>query len=158
MQKPSLKKRLRTEKGKYDQGNFIPENREKYKGTYPIVYRSSWEKKFMQYCDKSPMIESWGSESVKIPYWNPVAKSVWNYYTDFIIKMKTPQGNITGVIEIKPYKQTIPPNYKNRKSKKSLLYEHNTWETNKSKWQAAEEYCKKRGWKFIIMTEKDLNL
>ena len=158
MQKPTLKKRMRTEKGKYDQGNYIPTNKEKYKGNYPIIYRSSWEKKFMNYCDISEMVESWGSENITIPYWNPVAKSVWKYYTDFIVRLRTPTEIITAVIEIKPFKQTQPPNYKNRKNKKTLLYEHNTWMTNKAKWESAEEFCRKRGWKFIIMTEKDLKM
>lgn len=158
MAKPNLKSRMRTTKGQYDQGNFMPKNKEKYKGNYPIIYRSSWEKKFMNYCDTSDMVEAWGSENIKIPYYNPVAKSVWNYYTDFIVKIRTPEGPFTAVIEIKPSKQTKPPNYKNRKNKKTLMYEHKTWITNKSKWEAAEEYCKKRGWKFIIMTEKDLKM
>jgi len=32
-----------------------------------------------------------------------------------------------------------------------------TWGKNQSKWKAAEEYCKDRGWKFQIITEKELN-
>jgi hypothetical protein len=27
---------------------------------------------------------------------------------------------------------------------------------NQAKWQAAEEYCKDKGWKFVIMTEKEI--
>lgn len=158
MQKPTLKKRMRTEKGKFDQGTFVPKNPQKYKGSSPIIYRSSWEKKFMNYCDISEMIESWGSETITIPYYNPVAKSVWKYYTDFIVKIRTSEKVFTAIIEVKPHKQTLPPKYTNRKNKKSLMYEHKTWETNKAKWQAAEEFCKKRGWKFIIMTEKDLKM
>src|SRR6056297_2126712 len=115
MQKPNLKSRMRTKKGEYDQGSFVPKNKEKYKGSCPIIYRSSWEKKFMNYCDTTDMVESWGSETITIPYYNPVAKSVWKYYTDFIVRIRTPDGNkFTAVIEVKPYKQTKPPNYSNR--------------------------------------------
>jgi hypothetical protein len=31
-----------------------------------------------------------------------------------------------------------------------------TWGVNKSKWAAAEDYCKDRGWKFMIMTEDQI--
>ena len=33
------------------QGYFNPKNPEKYKGPSPIIYRSSWERKFMIMCD-----------------------------------------------------------------------------------------------------------
>lgn len=33
-----------------------------------------------------------------------------------------------------------------------------TWGVNEAKWKAAEEYCKDRGWKFIIMTEHELGI
>jgi hypothetical protein len=73
--------------------------------------------------------------------------------------LKTDEGKeVVKMVEIKPYKETLPPNYKNRKNKKTLLYEHNTWTVNSAKWQAAKEYCNKRGWEFIIMTEKELNI
>ena len=31
-----------------------------------------------------------------------------------------------------------------------------TYETNLAKWKYAREYCKQRGWKFLILTEKDI--
>ena len=31
------------------------------------------------------------------------------------------------------------------------------WSINKAKWQAAEQYANKQGWRFIVVTEKDLS-
>ena len=61
------------------------------------------------------------------------------------------------VIEIKPKTQTEPPKPAKRVTKK-LLKEAITWGVNNAKWEAAREYCSKRGWKFILMTEYDLGL
>jgi hypothetical protein len=33
-----------------------------------------------------------------------------------------------------------------------------TWGINTAKWKAAEEYCRDRGWKFQIFTEKELDI
>ena len=60
------------------------------------------------------------------------------------------------MIEIKPYKETIEPIVNKRKAKKTILYEKKTWETNKRKWSAAKAYCDRKGWKFKIVTEKDI--
>lgn len=146
-------------KGDYSQGTFIPKNPEKYKGTLPIVYRSSWEAKFMRFCDYNESVISWGSETIVIEYHDPVANRIRRYYTDFIIKINNGDGNIsTQVIEIKPYKQTIPPIIKNRKNKIALLKEQKTYATNMAKWSAAKHICKKKGWNFVVLTEKDLGI
>jgi len=31
-----------------------------------------------------------------------------------------------------------------------------TYAKNTAKWKAAEEYCRKKGWKFKILSEKDI--
>jgi hypothetical protein len=31
-------------------------------------------------------------------------------------------------------------------------------ENNKAKWEKAEEFCLDRGWKFMILTEKNLGI
>jgi hypothetical protein len=33
-----------------------------------------------------------------------------------------------------------------------------TWGVNEAKWKAADAYCKDRGWKFVVVTEKDLGI
>ena len=46
-------------------GLFKPKNPSKYKGNInEIVYRSSWEKKMMIYCDTTKSVVEWGSEEI----------------------------------------------------------------------------------------------
>ena len=52
---------------KFNQGIFKPRYPEKYKGTFPISYRSRWEFSCMKILDSNPNILTWGSESVVIP-------------------------------------------------------------------------------------------
>ena len=53
-------------------GKFTPKNPEKYIGQRDPTYRSSWELSFMLFCDNNPAIENWASESIKIPYKDPL--------------------------------------------------------------------------------------
>ena len=58
--------------GRYKSGKFIPKNPEKYVGDINnIIYRSSWEGRFCQYCDINPNIIKWSSEPLEIRFWNP---------------------------------------------------------------------------------------
>jgi hypothetical protein len=45
-----------------------------------------------------------------------------------------------------------------RKQKKTFITEATTYVINQAKWEAAKKYADKRGWKFTILTEKDLNI
>merc|ERR1711991_574017 len=98
-------------------GFYKPVNPGKYRGNPTnIVYRSLWERKFMVFCDNNPSIVEWGSEEIIIPYRAPDGK-VRRYFPDFYIKVKEKTGKLTKyIIEIKPKKQTKPPNEKNKKS------------------------------------------
>ena len=60
-----------SENSKYHQGTFIPSHPEKCL-TKINIYRSDWERKFMEYCDRTATIVQWGSEPFSIPYKNPV--------------------------------------------------------------------------------------
>ena len=139
----------------YRQGKFTPINKEKFIGSY-ANYRSGLELKFMRFCDNNPNVIKWGSENVVVPYISPLDGRVHRYYVDNFVVIK--EGNIIKnyLIEIKPSKQTQPlkTNYKN---KAHLIYEQSTWVVNSAKWSAARELCKKRGFEFLILTEKDLN-
>ena len=61
------------------------------------------------------------------------------------------------LIEVKPYKQTIPPKMSAKPNKKYLT-EVKAYGINEAKWIAAQSYCKDRGWDFKIMTEKELGI
>ena len=143
--------------GKYNQGYFRPQNPQKYIGNpNNIVYRSSWELRFMRWCDRNENIIEYGSEEFFIPYISPVDNRVHRYYPDFIIKVKESTGKIkTYVIEVKPARQTVPPKKKSRITK-SFLYEAQTYAVNQAKWKAAEEWCADRLLEFKVITEKEL--
>ena len=140
-------------------GKFTPKNPQKYIGDYNnIIYRSSWECKVMDWLDKEPNIISWSSEEIAIPYVSPVDNRYHRYFPDFIVKSKTKDGKFkTLMIEVKPLKQTKPPEQKKRITKQ-YINEVMVWGVNESKWKAAIEYCKDRGWEFQLMTEKELGV
>lgn len=138
-------------------GRYSPKNPSKYKGNVMnIVYRSSWELKFCVFCDLHEEILSWSSESVIVPYISPVDNRRHRYYPDFLITEKDTEGNIkTIMIEIKPQSQTKPPTVKKRATKKYLT-ECVTYSKNQAKWDAARTFCKRRGWDFMVLTEKEI--
>lgn len=143
---------------KYRQGVFNPINKEKYKGTFPILWRSSWECKAMRFFDLNPNILSWGSESIVIPYQNPLTGRVSRYFVDFNITMRDKNGELKKfLIEVKPHSQTLPPVQKNKKTK-SLLYQQAEYVKNQAKWTAAKAFCEAKGSTFVIITEKQLGL
>lgn len=140
-------------------GRYQPKNPEKYKGDRnDIVYRSLWERKFMVFCDMKESVIAWSSETVVVPYISPVDQKPHRYFVDFIIKIKNKDGIVeTHLVEVKPEKQCTMPE-RGRKQKKTFITEATTYVINEAKWLAATEYAKKRGWKFTILTEKDLNI
>lgn len=144
---------------KYHQGIYKPINPEKYLGDpTKIIFRSSWERKFMVWCDKNPAIIGWSSEETIVPYICATDNRPHRYFLDFKIKVKSKDGSVkTYLVEVKPLAQTQPPKY-NGKQTKRYLNESMTFIKNQSKWKYAEKYCKDRGWFFRIITEKDLNI
>ena len=138
---------------------YRPSNPQKYKGNpNNIVCRSSWERKFCSWCDKNDSIIEWASEEFFIPYVSPVDNRVHRYFPDFLIKMKENTGKIKSyLVEIKPKKQTVTPIKKSRVTK-NFIYEAKTYEVNKAKWKAAEEWCKDRLIEFKIITEVELGI
>jgi hypothetical protein len=141
-------------------GKFRPSNYLKYKGDPTnIIYRSLWELKFMNYCDKNENILEWGSEELWIPYVSPKDNRVHRYFPDFYIKYRNRQGNIQkSLIEIKPLKQTKKPNMRPKRKTKTWMNEVVTYGVNQAKWKAAEEFCEDRLWDFKILTEKELGI
>lgn len=136
------------------QGFYRPSFPQKYKGDPKnIVYRSSWEYKFMKWCDITPSVLEWGSEEIIIPYISPVDGKKHRYFPDFYVKI----GNEKYLVEVKPFKQTREPQTQ-KKITKRYINEVVTWSVNKAKWKAAEEFCNDLNWKFMIITEKELKV
>ena len=139
-------------------GRFVPRTPEKYKGNPTnIVYRSSWELKFMGYLDKNPNVLQWASEEIAIPYKSPIDQRVHRYFPDFIVKLKQKNGKETILIlEVKPESQTKQP-VRKRKTQR-FIQESVTYAVNQEKWRAADLFCKEHGWQFKVLTEKDLGI
>lgn len=141
-------------------GKFSPKNPKKYLGDPTmIIFRSLWEYKCMKYFDTNPNVISWKSEETIIPYLSPLDNQLHRYFVDFHITVKTKDGIKDFLLEVKPYDQTIPPKMvvtpKKQQPTKAYLESIETYAVNEAKWNAAKEYCGKRGWKFIILTEKN---
>lgn len=138
-------------------GKFIPKNPQKYRGDYNnIIWRSTWECKYMSWLDKTDSVISWSSEEIIIPYKDPLRGHSRRYFVDFYVQIQNKDNKIdTYLIEIKPKHQTVEPIQKTRITKK-YINEVYTWGVNSAKWKAAEEFALNRGWKFKILTEDEL--
>ena len=139
-------------------GWFRPKNPKKYKGDATnVVYRSNWELRVMKHFDEDPNVLWWASEELVIPYRSPVDQRMHRYFPDFITHVKQKTGKEkTIVIEIKPERQTKKPIQK--RQTKRFLEEAATYAINQEKWRAADIFCQKEGWNFMVLTEKDLGI
>lgn len=143
---------------RFKQGVFKPVYPEKYKGSFPILYRSSWEGKIMRWCDHNPNILSWGSESVVIPYQNPLTGKISRYFVDFNVVLKDKNGELKRfLIEVKPHIQTLPPSQQTRNTR-ALARRQAEYIKNQAKWQAAQTYATTKGYIFTVLTEKNNSL
>lgn len=148
--------------GNWKQGKYVLKNTDKYKGTLPIVYRSSWEHRVFYFLDHNPSIIEWASESIIIPYKSQVDNTMHRYFIDVNFVVNDKEGNQKRyIIEIKPFDQTIPPpTPKNRTSKAIQRYNQAvlTFQKNQDKWVAARAWARQNGYIFDIWTEKTLGL
>lgn len=141
---------------KYTQGVYKVKNKHKYKGNPDnVVYRSSWELSYLFKLDHDDNVLAFSSEEIIIPYQGNDGK-IHRYFVDFYVKRKVGDKIVEELIEIKPYKETIPPVLTEGKKTKTKIREVLTWDTNQRKWSQARKYCEKRGWQFRIVTEKEL--
>ena len=140
--KPSLRSR-------YQQGYVNPASCKKL---FPnisndrIIYRSSYEKKFIYWCENCPQVKHWGSECIEIVYFSQLDQKTHRYYPDYLLEMV--DGSKV-VVEIKPYNQTKPPVNENCWAAKEYV-------RNMCKWKATKAWCDARGLKFKILTEKTI--
>ncbi|NDE60340.1 MAG: head completion protein [Acidimicrobiia bacterium] len=134
-------------------------NPQKYRGDITqVIWRSTWELRFMKWCDNNSSVLEWGSETVIIPYVSPVDKRVHRYFVDFYMKVLDKKQQIKKyLVEIKPERFTRPPEKPKRVTKK-FIDEVFQYGVNEAKWKAAFEYCSDRNMSFLILTEKDLGI
>jgi hypothetical protein len=132
-------------------GRFIPKNPQKYAGNVgKVLFRSSWELRFMMWLDQNPAIIRWGSEELAIPYISPLDMKAHRYFPDMIIMYKHTDGSIRKeIVEIKPYKETVMTPKASERDKLALI-------VNDAKWKAAHDFAELHGAKFRVITEKTL--
>lgn len=136
------------------QGKYRPSFPRKYRGDVRnIVYRSSWEYKFMKWCDVTTTVTEWGSEEIIIPYISPVDGKRHRYFPDFYVKV----GKKKYIVEVKPFRQTLEPKTQKRVTKR-YINEVVTYSVNQAKWKAAREFCKDNSLEFMLITEKELKV
>ncbi len=141
---------------KFTQGVYRLINRSKYKGDpNNVIYRSSWELSYLFRLDTDPNVIEFSSEEIIIPY-RDINNKIRRYFVDFYVKRKVGDNVIEELIEIKPYKETIPPVLSEGKKTKTKVREVLTWDMNQRKWAQAKKYCEMKGWNFRIITERDL--
>jgi len=156
---------------KYRQGLYLPRNKDKIiklNSQGGLFYRSGLEQKMMVYLDTNENIVFWGAEHLRVPY----TKTEWvsetqeykttehGYYPDFYYELKRKDGTVAKVVaEVKPYSETIEPKLADRPTAKQLKnfeYALKMYNKNLSKWKAMIEYCERKGFEFIIITEQHL--
>ena len=161
----------------YHSGNFIPSNIDKViklNSLGGIYYRSSLEKKFMTYLDINSNIVRWSAEIFEIPY---TSKEIINgdvvyknrrYYPDFYYEIKSNESIKMVIAEVKPkseYNDVVLfregkfhiPKDPTSKKLKNLEYRFKMSQKNSAKWETIIEFCRKKGYEFIIITDEILN-
>ena len=79
---------------KFQQGTYTVMNQSKYAGKGAPKFRSGWELAFMRFCDSNDHIITWSSESLAIPYRNPMTGKPTRYIPDFLIQYRNKNNQV----------------------------------------------------------------
>jgi hypothetical protein len=123
----------------------------KYVGKKTPLARSSWEFVFMRMLDEHQGVENWASESVQIPYRDPLTGRQTIYVPDFFVVYNDKNGKKHAeLVEVKPASQTL------REQVGKSLYNQEQYVRNLAKWEAANAWCKQKGIKFRVVNESEI--
>jgi hypothetical protein len=135
---------------KFAQGPYTIKNATKYVGKGTPRYRSGWEHAFMRFLDNNDHVVNWASESISIPYRNPVTGKQSMYVPDFLITYRNKNNQlIAELVEIKPKKQSVIES-------KMSAREGAVVAVNYAKWDAATKWARRNGITFRVITEDDM--
>lgn len=148
--------------GKYHNkvGIYYIRNFNKTNGVKQYQYKSKLEMAMMQYLDKTPQVLQWKYEPNGIDYVDLTERDQQSgrygkkrkYYIDFVATVVESSGKLKNVwIEVKSSKETRQP------SDSSSAERKKTWIRNNCKWNAARRLCESKGYKFLVITDKDLS-
>ena len=136
---------------KFAQGRFEMKNPDKYVGKKIPLSRSSWEFVFMRMLDEHQGVINWASESIQIPYRDPLSGRQTIYVPDFFIVYQDKNGNKHAeVVEVKPASQTL------REKVGKSAYNQEQYIKNMAKWVAANAWCKQQGVRFRVINEDEI--
>lgn len=136
---------------KFAQGIFTPKNIQKYVGKHTPRYRSGWELTFMMFLDSNSSIIQWASESIRIPYRNPLTGKASTYVPDFLVLYENKyKKQIAELVEIKPKKQSLI------ESRTASARDRAIVAVNHAKWASARAWCSQNGLTFRVINENDL--
>ena len=131
-------------------GKYEIQNSAKYVGNGIPRYRSGWELSFMRFCDNNDHILQWASESIAIPYRNPITGKMSQYIPDFLVSYRTKDNTMRAeLIEIKPKKQSVVESKMNSRDRAVVA-------VNYAKWDQATKWCRRNGLSFRVITELDM--
>jgi len=131
----------------FRQGIYTVRNPEKYVGRNQPKYRSGWELTFMMFLDSNDNIVQWASESITIPYRNPITGKQSMYVPDFIVTYRGRDNTTRAeLIEIKPKKQSLIESKMNDRDRAIVA-------VNYAKWDSATKWARRNGLTFRVITE-----
>jgi hypothetical protein len=135
---------------RFAQGFYKIKNLEKYVGKGMPKYRSGWEHAFMKFLDENEHVLQWASESLSIPYRNPITGKQSIYIPDFLITYRSKTSTMVAeIIEIKPKKQSVLESKLSARDAAIVA-------VNYAKWDAATKWAKRNGLSFRVITEDNL--
>lgn len=146
-------------------------NPSKYYGANSPIYKSGWEAQIFDFMDTNDRVLKWAYENFQVPYYNPVLRRQSVYFPDIFCHVKQVNGEVKQfLIEIKPYKFTIPPSEPKspktmnsntiKKYQKGMIRYQKAkldYAVNISKWQQAKSWCDRHKIEFKLVTEKNYN-
>ena len=131
-------------------GIYTLMNPAKYVGKGQPRYRSGWEHAFFKFCDSNDAVLQWASESIAIPYRNPITGKSSQYIPDILMTYRTRGNQVRAeLIEIKPKKQSVIEEKMSSRDRAVVA-------VNYAKWAAAQKWAKNNGLIFRVITEDDM--
>ena len=135
---------------KFANGSYTVKNPTKYVGKGTPRYRSGWELTFMMFLDSNDNILQWASESISIPYRNPITGKPSMYVPDFLITYRDKNNQMRAeLIEIKPKKQSIIESKASARDRAVVA-------VNYAKWDSATKWAKRNGLTFRVINEDQI--
>ena len=135
---------------KFRQGIYTVKNPSEYVGRNTSRYRSGWELTFMMFLDSNDNVLQWASESISIPYRNPLTGKNSMYIPDFFITYRSRDDRTRAeLVEIKPKKQSLIESKASDRDRAIVA-------VNYAKWDAATKWAQRQGLTFRVINEDQI--